>query len=123
MPMPIIRLESIGTLAVIITTPAETHEATPFILMVATIVLADIQVRPSAGVSILLVLLLNFPIAVKVMLGIELPIETMEARIDTDAVEGLTAILINRGWSLPQPRRTAARNTTEAKLRYLMLHL
>jgi hypothetical protein len=97
LPIPIIMVVSMGTLAVIITTPAETHEATPFILMVATIAFADIQVRPSAAVSILLVLLLNFPIAVKVMLGIEVPMETMEVCMETDAVEGLTAILINRG--------------------------
>ncbi len=98
MPMPIIMVVSIGTPAVIITTPAETQEATPFILTVATMVFADIQLRPSAGVSTLVVLLLNVPIAVKVMVGMGLPImETVEACMETDAVEGLTAILINRG--------------------------
>ena len=95
--MPTITVVSIGTLAVIITTPDDTHVAIPFALMVATMVFADIHVRPSVGVSILLVLLLNLPMAVKVMVGIGLVIDTIEVCIEAVAVDGLTAILINRG--------------------------
>ena len=93
-----------GTLATILTVPGETHVAIPFILMVAIMVFMDAHVRPSALESVRVVLLLNRPMALKVIVPIMplpigpimlLPIGVLV--METLAVEGLTLILINLG--------------------------
>lgn len=93
-----------GTLATILTVPGETHVAIPFISMVAIMVFMDAHVRPSALESVRVVLLLNRPIALKVIVPImPLPIEPIMLLpigvlvMETLAVEGLTLILINLG--------------------------
>ena len=103
--MPIIIDILTGTLATIVTLPGETHVAIPFILMVAIILFMDAHVRPSALVSVRVVLLLNRPIALKLIVPIVLlpimePIMLLPIVVlamETLTVEGLTLILINLG--------------------------
>ena len=104
MLIPIIIDVLTGTLATILTVPGETHVAIPFILMVAIMLFMDAHVSPSALESVRVVLLLNRPIALKVIVPIiPLPIEPIMLLpivvlvMETLAVEGLTLILINLG--------------------------
>jgi hypothetical protein len=105
MLIPIIIDILTGTLATIVTVPGETHVAIPFIWMVAIILFIDAHVRPSAALSVRVVLLLNRPIAVKVIVPIMLlpivePVMLLPIMVlvmETLAVEGLTLMLINLG--------------------------
>lgn len=104
-----------GMLAVMVTTPATMQVAMPLPLMVATMVSEDIHRRPSAGVSMRVLPLSNLPMAVNAAVGIEL--------IETVAVDGLTDMLINIGWPLPQLSRRAAAAITLASAGYFISHL
>jgi len=80
---------SAGALAVIVTTPGVMQVAVPVLSMVAIAVFDDFHVRPSATVSVRLVLLSNVPVALYPTVPC--------GELVVVAVAGLTAMLINFG--------------------------
>jgi hypothetical protein len=96
MVVPLNTAATVGTVALTVVVPGIAQVAVPFTAIVATFAFEDIHLRPSAGVSMWVVLLSNVPIAVNTTpvvkpLIIEVPVDRAVA------IAGLTARLISLG--------------------------